>query len=43
MTTLEGAVEIGLLGALGVGLYSIEIPKNCIVKYEASLKAGSSC
>ncbi len=35
---LEGAVEIGALGALGAGLYSIGIPKDSIVKYEAALK-----
>ena len=35
---LEGAVEVGALGALGAGLYSIGIPKNSIVKYEAALK-----
>src|SRR5487761_1702756 len=35
---LEGAVEIGALGALGAGLYSIGIPKDSVVKYEAALK-----
>jgi len=35
---LEGAVEMGALGALGAGLFSIGIPKNSIVKYEAALK-----
>jgi len=35
---LEGAVQVGLLGALGAGLYSIGIPKDSIVKYEAALK-----
>src|ERR1700728_1496429 len=35
---LEGAVEAGALGALGAGLYSIGIPKDSIVKYEAALK-----
>jgi hypothetical protein len=35
---LEGAVEVGSLGALGAGLYSIGIPKDSIVKYEAALK-----
>lgn len=35
---LEGAVEVGALGALGAGLYSIGIPKNSIVKYETALK-----
>lgn len=36
---LEGAVEVGALGALGAGLYSIGIPKDSVVKYEAALKA----
>jgi hypothetical protein len=35
---LEGAVEVGALGVLGAGLYSIGIPKDSIVKYEAALK-----
>jgi hypothetical protein len=35
---LEGAVELGALGALGAGLYSIGIPKDSVVKYEAALK-----
>jgi uncharacterized membrane protein len=35
---LEGAVEVGALGALGAGLFSIGIPKDSIVKYEAALK-----
>lgn len=35
---LESAVEVGALGALGAGLYSIGIPKNSIVKYETALK-----
>jgi uncharacterized membrane protein len=35
---LEGAVEVGALGALGAGLFSIGIPKNSIVKYEAAIK-----
>jgi len=36
---LEGAVVAGGLSALGAGLYSIGIPKDSIVKYEAALKA----
>jgi hypothetical protein len=36
---LEGAVVVGGLSALGAGLYSIGIPKNSIVQYEAALKA----
>jgi uncharacterized membrane protein len=35
---LEGAVEVGTLGALGAGLYSIGIPKDSIVEYETALK-----
>ena len=35
---LEGAAEVGALGALGAGLYSIGIPKDSIVKYETALK-----
>jgi uncharacterized membrane protein len=35
---LEGAVEVGALGALGAGLYSIGIPKDSIVKYETALR-----
>jgi homoaconitase/3-isopropylmalate dehydratase large subunit len=31
-------VEVGALGALGAGLYSIGIPKGSIVKYETALK-----
>jgi hypothetical protein len=36
---LESAVVVGGLSAIGAGLYSIGIPKNSIVKYEAALKA----
>jgi len=36
---LEGAVVVGGLSALGAGLYSIGIPKNSVVQYEAALKA----
>ena len=35
---LEGAVEVEALGALGAGPYSIGIPKDSILKYEAALK-----
>jgi uncharacterized membrane protein len=35
---VEGAVEVGALGALGAGLFSIGIPKDSIVKYETALK-----
>lgn len=35
---LEGALVVGGLSALGAGLYSIGIPKDSIVKYEAALE-----
>ena len=37
---LEGAAVMGGLSALGAALASIGIPKNSILQYEASLKAG---
>jgi uncharacterized membrane protein len=36
---LEGAAVVGGLSALGAGLYSIGIPKDSVVKYEAALKS----
>jgi hypothetical protein len=36
---LEGAVVVGGLSALGAALYSIGIPKNSVLDYEAALKA----
>ena len=36
---LEGAVVAGGLSAIGAGLYSIGIPKDSIVQYEAALKS----
>ncbi len=36
---LEGAVEVGAIGALGAGLFSIGIPKDSVVKYETALKS----
>jgi len=38
---LEGAVTVGGLSALGAALYSIGIPKDSVVHYEADLKADS--
>jgi hypothetical protein len=38
VAVLEGAVVVGGLSALGAGLYSIGIPKDSIVQYEAALK-----
>ena len=39
VAALEGAVEVGVLGALGAGLFSIGIPKNSIVKYQTALES----
>jgi hypothetical protein len=38
VAALEGAAEVGGLSALGAGLYSLGIPKDSIVTYEAALK-----
>jgi uncharacterized membrane protein len=40
VAALEGAAVVGGLGVLGAGLYSLGIPKNSIVNYETSIKAG---
>jgi hypothetical protein len=40
IAALEGAVVVGGLSALGAGLYSLGIPKNSVVEYETSIKAG---
>jgi len=37
---LEDALLVGGLSAIGAGLYSIGIPKDSIVTYEADIKAG---
>jgi hypothetical protein len=37
---LEGAVVVGGVSALGAGLFSLGIPKDSVVKYETSIKAG---
>ncbi len=37
---LENVALVGGLSALGAGLYSIGIPKNSVVEYEAAVKAG---
>jgi hypothetical protein len=37
---LEGAAVVGGLSALGAGLYSLGIPKDSVIKYETSVKAG---
>jgi hypothetical protein len=38
---IENAVVLGALGALGAALYSIGIPKNSVLDYEAAVKADS--
>jgi Protein of unknown function (DUF3341) len=40
VAALEGAVVVGGLSALGAGLYSLGVPKDSVVKYETSIKAG---
>ena len=35
-----GAILIGGLSALGAGLFSLGIPKDSVLKYETSIKAG---
>jgi hypothetical protein len=37
---LEGAVVVGGLSAVGVGLYSLGIPKDSILRYERALTTG---
>jgi hypothetical protein len=37
---LEGAIVVGGISALGAGLFSLGIPKDSVVKYETSIKAG---
>src|ERR1035441_3642041 len=36
---LEGAAVVGGLSAVGAGLYSIGIPKDSVVQYEAAIKS----
>ena len=40
IAALEGAVVVGGLSALSAGLFSLGVPKNSVVKYETSIKAG---
>ena len=37
---LEGAAVVGGLSAIGAGLYGVGIPKDSVLEYETSLKAG---
>jgi hypothetical protein len=40
-SAVESAVMVGGLSALGAALYSIGIPKDSVIQYEAALKADS--
>lgn len=40
IAALEGAIVVGGVSAVGAGLFSLGIPKNSVVKYETSIKAG---
>jgi len=40
IAAMEGAALVGGVSALGAGLFSLGIPKDSILKYEASVKAG---
>jgi hypothetical protein len=37
---LEGAIFVGGVSALGAGLVSLGIPKDKVLKYESSIRAG---
>src|SRR5271155_505116 len=41
ISAIETAVMVGGLSALGAALYSIGIPKDSVIQYEAALKADS--
>jgi hypothetical protein len=38
---IENAIMVGGLSALGAALYSIGVPKDSVIQYEAALKADS--
>jgi hypothetical protein len=41
ISAIESAVVVGGLSALGAALYSIGVPKDSVIQYEAALKADS--
>jgi hypothetical protein len=41
ISAIESAVMVGGLSALGAALYSIGVPKDSVIQYEAALKADS--
>jgi uncharacterized membrane protein len=40
VSALEGALVVGGVSAIGAGLYSIGIPKDSILRYDAALEAS---
>ena len=40
LAAVQGAVVVGGLGALGAALYSIGLPKDSVIQYEAALKSN---
>jgi len=40
VAALEGAIAAGGLSALGAGLFSLGIPKDSVIRYETSVRAG---
>jgi hypothetical protein len=41
VSAIEGAIVVGGLSVLGAALYSIGIPKDTVIQYEAALKSDS--
>ena len=41
ISAIESAVVVGGLSALGAALYSIGVPKDSVIQYEAAVKADS--
>jgi hypothetical protein len=41
VSAVESAVMVGGLSALGAALYSIGVPKDSVIQYEAAVKADS--
>jgi len=41
ISTVEGAVVVGGLSAIGAALFSIGVPKDSVVKYETAVKVDS--
>jgi len=39
ISAVEGALVVGGLSALGAALYSVGIPKDSVIEYEAAIKA----